>query len=99
MGCVGTAAVPETTTVAVPEQTTMAAPQETSKTVPQEVMQDAQGESKPTAAIDPVFGTCTKLCVKQEFSVLEMVGLGAKNRYRVCKDHPETEGGKQFLYV
>merc|ERR1712039_928886 len=90
--CQGTAPVPQqTTAAAVPGQTAM---QE-----PQQIMVAPQGHSTSTPVIDPIVGGCSKLCVKQEFSVLEMVGFGAKNRYKICKDQPETEGGKQFLYV
>jgi hypothetical protein len=94
--CTKAVAVPEQTAdVAAPQQTAMAAPQDTMTTAPQQVMGHPQGDS--TLAMD--LGNCNKLCVKQEFSMLEMIGFGAKNRYRICKDLPEAEGGKTFLYV
>jgi len=62
-------------------------------------MSNADPSTTMAARVIDLIGNCSKLCVKQEFSVLEMIGFGAKNRYRICKDLPEAEGGKPFLYV
>uniref|UniRef100_A0A7S4SH34 Phospholipid scramblase n=1 Tax=Alexandrium monilatum TaxID=311494 RepID=A0A7S4SH34_9DINO len=46
-----------------------------------------------------MFESVERLFVKQEFAAMELCGIEAKNRYRICTDKPENEGGTQTMYV